>query len=248
MLALLADIHGNLPALDAVISDMHNLGVQDALCLGDVANFGPQPCETLAVIAEQGWPSVLGNTDATLLDPTLLDSYPNPTDDTPIIQGIERWCASLMTTRDKAHLRTFVPVLEQTLGGLTLLAYHGSPRSYNDPITWSTSDETLQDYFDGYKADIFAGGHTHDAFLRRFEAARVLNPGSVGFSYVRARNSDRFYNLPVAEYALLDVCKAEPQIHFRRVPYKLEVLERAVRNCDMPHQDWWLGTFTTTLP
>jgi predicted phosphodiesterase len=84
-------------------------------------------------------------------------------------------------------------------------------------------------------ADICAGGHTHDAFLRRFEAARVLNPGSVGFSYVRARNSDRFYNLPVAEYALLDTYKPEPQIYFRRVPYELEMLERAVRSSDMPH-------------
>ena len=68
-LALLADIHGNLTALEAVLDDMDIFDVEDILCLGDAANFGPQPQETLRRVHELGPKVVMGNTDAYLLRP-----------------------------------------------------------------------------------------------------------------------------------------------------------------------------------
>lgn len=63
-LALIADIHGNLFALDAVLADMRQRNIEQILCLGDVASGGPQPCEVIQRLCEIGCPIVMGNTDA----------------------------------------------------------------------------------------------------------------------------------------------------------------------------------------
>jgi predicted phosphodiesterase len=65
-LALVSDIHGNDVALQAVVRELERLGVERAICLGDVAEGGPQPAEVLNRLARLGWPVILGNEDAFL--------------------------------------------------------------------------------------------------------------------------------------------------------------------------------------
>jgi len=66
-IAILADIHGNLPALDAVLAQIDAEGIERVVCLGDVATLGPQPREVIARVRALGCPVVMGNTDAILL-------------------------------------------------------------------------------------------------------------------------------------------------------------------------------------
>ncbi|HEX5442031.1 MAG TPA: metallophosphoesterase family protein, partial [Ktedonobacterales bacterium] len=68
-IAIIADIHGNLPALEAVLAAVAAEGVERIVCLGDVATLGPQPREVIARLRTLGCPVVMGNTDAILLAP-----------------------------------------------------------------------------------------------------------------------------------------------------------------------------------
>src|SRR6185437_11840199 len=103
-IAILADIHGNLPALDAVLACVNAEGIDRIICLGDVATLGPQPREVIARLRLLGCPVVMGNTDAILLalqrdESTMSDDWSN--------EAFDNWCARQLTDDDLAYLRTF---------------------------------------------------------------------------------------------------------------------------------------------
>lgn len=243
MIAVLADVHGNLSALEAVLADLLRFDVEEVLCLGDVANLGPRPSATLKRIQALDPLTVMGNTDAYLLKPRTVDDVATPNDATPMFLDIERWSAEQLDDDDREYVSGFSPHLTLDLDGLSVLAYHGSPLSYDDPIRPTTPDVTLDGWFDGFPARLYLGAHTHEQFARRYRGAIVANPGSVGMSFVKTSDADDGTNLPVAEYALLSVLEGEPNLHLRRVPYDLESYRQAVRSSGMPHADAWLAQF-----
>ena len=102
-LALIADIHGNLAALDAVIAALKQEQPDRVICLGDVASTGPQPHEVLGRLRATGWPVVMGNADAELLAPIAI---PDTNEDARKIADISRWCAAQLDDADRAHERT----------------------------------------------------------------------------------------------------------------------------------------------
>lgn len=243
MIAVLSDIHGNLPALEAVLADLLRYDVEGVLCLGDVANLGPRPSGSLKRLQALEPLTVMGNTDDYLLSPRTIDDVAEPTAATRMFLDIERWSAEQLDDDDREFVRSFAPSLELEVEGLEVVAYHGSPVSYDDPIRPLTPDETLDDWFAERPARLYLGGHTHEQFVRRYRDAIVANPGSVGLSFVKAFSADDGRHLPVAEYALLQVLAGEPNLHFRRVPYDLNVYYEAVKESGMPHAEAWLSQF-----
>lgn len=236
-LAVLSDIHGNLVALEAVLVALTAEGVTEVVCLGDVVVFGPQPRQTLARLRELGWPVVMGNTDGWLLDPK---PHARRDEDSERITEIDFWAAEQLTAEEKAYIGTFRPVIERPLGeGATLLAYHGSPRSYHDLIRATTPDEELAGFFEGYQATVMAGGHTHTPLLRRWGSSFILNPGSVGLPWQETAPG-KTINPGWAEYALLGWESGSLEISLRRVSYDLNELIQAARTSGMPHLEWWL--------
>src|SRR5581483_9178635 len=165
-LALISDIHGNLIALKAVLAEITQQNIDHILCLGDVAAFGPQPLQVLARLQTLGCPVVMGNTDAALLNPQLLQPAAEPTSRN---QDIQRWNAQQLTEADKTYISSFQATINYPLArGKTLLAYHGSPRSFRERLLPTTSEEDLEQAFAGCKADIMVGGHTHMQMFRRY--------------------------------------------------------------------------------
>ena len=240
-IGLIADIHGNLAALERVLADLEREPVDLLLCLGDVAALGPQPSEVIARLREAECPSVLGNTDAWLLRGPPIDSAsPAGT----AMSEIARWCAGALSARDWEYLRSCPPVMEQDLGeGRGLLCFHGSPHSFDEVISATTPDDALSGMLSGHKASVFAGGHTHVQLLRRHGDAHVVNPGSVGLPGVGPGTPDLPINRRVgwAEYAVLDVGGGRFGVDLRRVPVDLEQMLRAARASGMPHLGWWAG-------
>ena len=99
---LISDIHGNLPALDAVAADLEREGVDEIVCLGDVA-VGPQPAETLARVKELGCRVVMGNWDA-----AFLGSMPEPKDKIgERLVEIGEWWASYLSDADRDFMASF---------------------------------------------------------------------------------------------------------------------------------------------
>jgi predicted phosphodiesterase len=232
-LALVADIHGNRIALEVVLNDIDSSGIQDIVCLGDVASMGPQPAETLREVRDLGCPVVMGNADAFLLDP-----IPTSDDgDMRKIEDIDAWCAGRLTPDDLDFIRGFEPTVSIDLGRRTLLCYHGSPRSFDEIIGPTTPDEELDGLQGQRPADVYAGGHTHFQMYRRHRHTVVINPGSVGMSYDRTLPLDDVRVASWAEYAVVD--PRSLSITFRRVPYDKRLVADAIELSGMPHAAWF---------
>jgi predicted phosphodiesterase len=153
LLAVPSDIHGNLPALEAVLEQLEGESVDELVCLGDVA-LGPQPSETLARIRALDCPVVMGNWDA-----WALEGFPPPQGE-PWRKFVEQgeWWAGKLSAGDRAFMRTFVPRIELQLEGVHVLCFHGSPGSYDDMILATTAHEKLLDLFAGFDQPLMLGG------------------------------------------------------------------------------------------
>jgi predicted phosphodiesterase len=239
--AILSDIHGNLPALEAVLAEIAVASIERIVCLGDVATLGPQPHEVIARLAGLGCPVVLGNTDASLLALARDDSV------TGDVWGsldfdFDRWCAAQLTDDDLAYLRTFQPTISVSLGdGATLLCYHGSPRSYDERITAETTDDALHEMFAEAPAQIYAGGHTHQQLLRRYRGALVLNPGTVGFAKDAVPPAAPVRNPAWAEYATIASDGGQLDVSLHRVRFDLDALFAALDASGVPRTNWRKG-------
>ena len=211
-LALVSDIHGNDAALAAVVAELGRLGVEQVVCLGDVAQRGPKPAEVLDRLRALGWPVILGNADAFLLevDPDSPEEY------TESQLELRDWTLEQLDESHLDQIRSFAPVLDIEVDGLALRAFHGSPASYDDAVLPETPDGLVERTLGGSGVDLLAGGHTHLQWTRYVDGALYVNPGSVGFAYdrfdpVRTQKS-------IAEYAIV----TGGSVEFRRVPWQNE--------------------------
>jgi predicted phosphodiesterase len=239
--AILADIHGNLPALEAVLGEISTEGIERIVCLGDVATLGPQPHEVIARLRGLGCPVVMGNTDADLL---ALQRDRSATSDVWGSQdfNFDHWCAGRLTDDDLAYLRTFEPTISVSLGdGMTLLCYHGSPRSYDERISAETTDDALQEMFAETLAQLYAGGHTHQQLLRRHRDILVLNPGTVGFAKDAIPPAAKVSNPSWAEYAVIASDHGQLDVSLRRVRFDLDALFAALDASGIPRIYWRKG-------
>src|SRR5688572_16540038 len=120
-IAIIADIHANHIALDAVLADIEALQPDQIVCPGDVAATGPQPRQVVQRLRSLGCPVVMGNADAWLLDPQPAEASD---EDTRRVEAIDSWCAAQLAPAGLAYLRTFQPTIELRLGGdAVLLCY-----------------------------------------------------------------------------------------------------------------------------
>jgi len=235
--ALIADIHGNLTALDAVLAELSVEQVDQIVCLGDVAAIGPQPAEVIARLRELDCPVVMGNHDAWMLDPQPWE--PTGHDPDKIFE-IDEWCIDQLSSTEMAYLRSFEPTLELSVaGGMSLLCFHGSPRSNTDIIISTTSEEDLERMLFEHHATAMTGGHTHMQMLRRHHGELLINPGSVGMAFQREASSGRIRYLPRAEYALVSWSNNCLGVELRRVPFDVDLAKRAALRSSMPHARWW---------
>ena len=237
-IGLIADIHGNLIALEKVLSELQQEHVDHIICLGDVAALGPQPYEVLERLRELQCPVVMGNTDDWYLQPI-------PAGDDELREIVE-WGLQQFTDADLKYLRSFQPVIELTLEtGETLLCYHGSPRSYSDVIASTTDASEIRSMFAGYQAQIMVGGHTHVQMLRRYAQAWLINPGSVGLPGVGPDKEDLPRNKHVhwAEYAIITLHNGHVSFDLRRTPLDIPTLLQAGHASGMPDIDSWVRTW-----
>jgi putative phosphoesterase len=176
-IAVLSDVHGNMPALEACLAEVATADVEAVLFLGDLT-WGPQPRETLARVASLGVPSwcVRGNGERAVIQ---MASGTRPAE-----RPIDRWVVDAHGPDGVAELSTFAQALTVTIGpvgGIRLC--HGSPRSDVELLTPATSDSQLKDVTEGVPERTLAHGHTHLQYQRTIGEWIVFGPGSVGIPY-----------------------------------------------------------------
>lgn len=239
-LALISDVHGNDVAFRTVVEDIQRIGVDAVVSLGDVAQGGPQPAETLDRLQSLGCRAVMGNSDAFLLE--LPRAAPEPITSEQL--EVREWSLSLLSDDDISLMRSFESVVELDLEGQAIACFHGSPLSYDDILLPESSGTALRPY-EAQKADLLAGGHTHKQWTRRIENSLFVNPGSVGLPYDHHQPDDDFKLTPISEYALVLIEDAGLAVEFRRVPFPLDELRAVAAASGRPHAgdyiDWWRG-------
>jgi putative phosphoesterase len=213
--AALYDIHGNLPALEAVLADLEEIGPDVVLVGGDVV-LGPFPRETLERLDELGERVVYirGNTDRMLM------GGPPESEASPWVAR-HTWVREQLTEEQVGRFAGLSDTSVIGVDGLgDVLFCHGSPRSDEEILTRATPPERLSDILTGVEQRVVVCGHTHVQFDRTLGGVRVVNAGSVGMPYE---------DQPGAYWALFG-----PEVDLRRTEYDLERAATAVRATAFP--------------
>lgn len=210
-IAALYDIHGNLPALKAVLEEARANDCDSFVFGGDVAS-GYMPSETVSLLMELRPRArfVMGNADRELI--RTWDGEEPPAGD---IGELANWAARQLDRQQRDFLASFEVVVEYEVVGLgRVLFCHGTPRSDQEIVTPDTPDTVLAEVLKTVTADIVVGGHTHMQMDRSVAGTRFVNAGSVGMPY---GGTGAFWLL------------LGPGVDLRRTPYDLEAAAAAVR-------------------
>ena len=180
-IAVLADIHGNLPALEAVAADVNRLRPDLVFVAGDFQNRGPNPREVTEFLTSSGWSLLRGNHE----DYVIRQSEESlPQDTVEYYNWLPaRWTADL--TGDFVETVRRLPI-SITFGGPDdhpVTIAHGSPRSNNEGFFPRTSDTKAIEMIGANPPGLLCVGHSHLPLVRQIKSTLVVNVGSVGFPF-----------------------------------------------------------------
>ena len=236
-LGVVSDIHGNAVALDAVLADAADLGVDRWWALGDLVLFGPRPVEVLTTLASlPGIQYVGGNTDRYVMTGEQPSPHATPADAAGDVELVERygkmagaigWTQGALCQAGMLDWLAELPS-EQRIAvsdGSVLLGVHASPgRDDGAGIDTDSNDEALSRLLAGCGASIVVGGHTHVATDRTIDGVRALNPGSaglprrcIGASWMLIEADDTGIRIEHRQ-AVFDVEAVISDLHQRRYP------------------------------
>lgn len=220
-LAFLADIHGNLPALEAVLRDLRSQAPDQVFLGGDLVNRCPWNNEVMDLLADLGWPSVIGNHD--LVTARIHTPHnPPPFTDRQRYRSLW-WTASTLHERHLQTLRRLPPARRIDFKPFSpIRLFHGTPENMFLGLYQEMNEATIVALLQGVAESVVVCAHTHRPMARRTGGWTIFNSGSVGLPY----NGD-----PRAQYLILDGV-AERGVHcwepcFRRVAYDHSVLRPA---------------------
>jgi predicted phosphodiesterase len=237
--AVLCDIHGNLPALEAVLVELNELAPGCIVIGGDVA-AGPFPAETIArlmALAGAGIPVhfVRGNAEREMVqrfDQLAREPGAGTTTNGP---PELTWLAQQLTPVQRIFLAGFVDIVRVLVDGLgETLFCHGSPRSDEEIITCVTSEERLGRILADVAEPVIVCGHTHVQFDRRLGRQRVVNAGSVGMPYE---------GRPGACWALLG-----PDVQLRHTAYDIAGAAELVERTAYPDAQTFVSRYLLNPP
>jgi predicted phosphodiesterase len=233
-IALLADIHANLPALRAVLDDVAREDVDATYHLGDLVGYAPWPDETVALLRERGISGVSGNYDSTVATgyPHCGCRYEDARQEALSHVSYE-WTTAHTSADTKRALgelpfRLDVKPSGGHAAGSTVILVHGTPLNN---LTYWTDDRSddfcakMASAAGAVKGDVIVFGHTHKPWQREVGGVLFVNAGSVG----RPKDGD-----PSACYVLLDTDSSRVTARMRRVSYDVEETGRGIRSAGLP--------------
>jgi len=210
-IAVLSDIHANLPALRAVIDDVARIGADALYCVGDVVGRGPHPNEVVDELRRLEVPTVQGNWDEAIGMDREQTAAAWATAESEVEGNASmRWSAETLTEENKAWLRQLPQTLRLTLDGRSIFLFHGSPLKASECLWASRPSRVLARIASDEADDLFCFGHTHEAFHRVVGQAHFVACGSVGCGTdgdARAR------------YAVVYIGEPDIAVGFRSVDY-----------------------------
>ncbi|WP_020615533.1 metallophosphoesterase family protein [Paenibacillus daejeonensis] len=221
-IALISDIHGNLPALQAVLDDIAEREIESIYCLGDLIGKGPSGHLVVDLIAKTCEKVIRGNWD---------EFISKPTEEEALL-----WHQQQLGPERLAYLASLPFSIEFVMSGKKIRLFHASPRSLYERIHPWNDRETLLSLFQSsnecesdVEADVVGYGDIHNAYIQHFEGKTLFNVGSVGNPL----------EITQASYVILEGHYGETKesavsVQFVRVPYSIQrSIDQAIE-ADMP--------------
>jgi putative phosphoesterase len=225
-IAVITDIHANLPALEAALAAIDAMDVDAVYCGGDLVGYGPHPNEVCALIEDRAIPTIYGNYDYAIARE--LDdcgcAYVTPHDRELGQRSIE-WTLARTDARSKAFMHELPFDLRFTMGAQRVRLVHGSPRKVNEYLFEDKPDSLYERLAAKADADVLMFGHTHKPWIRSHGGVLFVNCGSVG----KPKDGD-----PRAAFAVLDLVDGTVEAAIARVAYDAAAVAREVEAAGLP--------------
>jgi putative phosphoesterase len=224
--AIITDVHGNLPALEACLARIDELDLDAVYCGGDLVGYGPWPNEVCRLIEERGIPTIFGNYDHAIGrdEEDCGCAYRDPHDRELGEQSIA-WTLQHTDQHSKDFMRALPFDLRFELAGRRVRLVHGSPRKVNEYLFEDKPARTFQRIAAGADCDVLVFGHTHQPWIHEYGGILFVNCGSVG----KPKDGD-----PRGGFAMLDAAGDEVTARIERFEYDAEHVAREVAASGLP--------------
>jgi putative phosphoesterase len=224
--AVITDIHANLPALEAALERIEQLGIEQVYCGGDLVGYGPHPNEVCALIENRQIPTIYGNYDYAIARD--LDdcgcAYSDHHDRELGRQSVD-WTLAHTNQRSKDFMRGLPFDLPFELAGQRVRLVHGSPRKVNEYLFEDKPARTFERIAAGADCELLAFGHTHKPWIQEYGGVSFVNCGSVG----KPKDGD-----PRAAFAILETDAHEVTARIERVGYDAHSVAKQVMAVGLP--------------
>ena len=226
--AVITDIHANLPALEASLARIEELGIERIYCGGDLVGYGPHPNEVCRLIEERGIPTIYGNYDhAIARDLDDCGCAYVTQHDRELGQKSVDWTLAHTNQRSKGFMRELPVDLRFDIGDSSVHLVHGSPRKVNEYLFEEKPASLYERLAVAEEADTLVFGHTHKPWVREYGGVVFVNCGSVG----KPKDGD-----PRAAFAILRPGDRHPEVTIERVPYDADAVAREVAAAGLPEE------------
>jgi len=203
-IAVLSDIHANLPALEAVLDFLHGMPLDRVVCLGDIVGYGPHPKEVIKLLEKEGLSCTLGGTDMRLIFPKFSRKK------SPESEAVLEWTRKQLGERERAFLRTLPPMQRFPTPIGRAKAFHGRPEDPEARFPLYADEAEVMELLEHLRAPVVLAGGSHMPVFRQIRHYYVLDPGSVGLT---------LGGEPGADVAILSIKKDDVSARFYKIPY-----------------------------
>lgn len=236
-IAIISDLHANLPALEAVLKDIALFKPDQVYCLGDLTDAAPWHNEVIERIRTLNIPTIMGNHDERIA----FDHPVHPLSKHSLEEQNARLAAINYTKQDirpanKAFLSTLPARLKIELQGIRILLVHGSPDSNEEYLYEDTEESRLSEMFEQQQVEVIISGHTHLSYIRYLPGSTpqqerlMINAGAVGRSKEQDRKAAYLQLESIDGVSGIQALKAE----IRKVDYPLEETIKGILNSPIP--------------
>jgi putative phosphoesterase len=222
--ALMGDLHANLPALEVVLDHARQEGAEAIWNLGDSVGYGAFPEEVVQYLRKQDVVSTLGRYDRQVVRFKKRKEKWQRSKEREEYLALE-WAYDQLSKKSRKYLRFLTREIRMKVRGKRVLLTHGSPGAEDDCLTADTPEKQLAKLAREAKAELVLCGCSHQQFVRTVEGVWFISPGSAGLP----RDGD-----PRAAYAILEVSPEEVQVFPHRVEYDVERLVLELNRCELP--------------
>jgi putative phosphoesterase len=224
--AVITDIHGNLPALQAALRRIDELDIQRAFCGGDLVGYGPHPNEVCALLAEREIPTIYGNYDYAIAreEEDCGCAYVTP-HDRELGQRSVQWTLAHTSTDSKRFMRGLPFDLRFPVGSVEVHLVHGSPRKVNEYLFEDKPARLYERLAAAESGPVLVFGHTHKPWAHEYGGVLFVNCGSVG----KPKDGDAR-----GAFAVLSAAGDTVDVRIERVAYDAQAVAAEVRRAGLP--------------